>query len=343
MTLNDPMNFKINIAIAILAAAGMVRGEEAAITEFKRLAEKASLQGETVIEGQDGWYFFMPELRHLGAGPFWGEDAFLVSRAQREDAMDPLPAILAFHEALEARDVQLILAPVPPKAVVYDHKLPGRDDSSFAGRPDPHHQAFYDLLRSEGITVLDLTQTFRDGIDHERGPLYCLQDTHWSGVACVIAAETIAEKVAPLLTDMERQEFDTKWRSIEITGDLWRMLDEPSLAKEELPVRAVTGAAPDPDSPVLLLGDSHTLVFQAGGDMHYSGAGLADQLAVTLGVPVDLIGVRGSGATPARINLFRRTQRNPDYWDNKQVVIWVFAAREFTESDGWRIVPIARD
>ena len=75
--------------------------------------------------------------------------------------------------------------------------------------------------------------------------------------------------------------------------------------------------------------------------MHARGAGLADQLALELGFPVDLIAVRGSGATPARINLFRRAQRDPDYWQDKKLVIWVFTAREFTHADGWRIVPIA--
>ena len=75
--------------------------------------------------------------------------------------------------------------------------------------------------------------------------------------------------------------------------------------------------------------------------MHAQGAGLADQLALELGIAVDLVAVRGSGATAARLNLLRRAQRDPSYWANKRLVIWCFAAREFTESDGWRIVPIA--
>ncbi len=33
--------------------------------------------------------------------------------------------------------------------------------------------------------------------------------------------------------------------------------------------------------------------------MLYSGAGLADNLVLKLGLPVDLVAVRGSGATPA--------------------------------------------
>ncbi|MBN4068991.1 hypothetical protein JYU06_05670, partial [Desulfotalea psychrophila] len=59
-----------------------------------------------------------------------------------------------------------------------------------------------------------------------------------------------------------------------------------------------------------------------------------------LAMPMDVIGVRGSGATPARLNLYRKAQRTPEYWKGKKVVVWCFAAREFTETDGWRIIPI---
>jgi hypothetical protein len=94
---------------------------------------------------------------------------------------------------------------------------------------------------------------------------------------------------------------------------------------------------------VVLLGDSHTLVFHAGDDMHARGAGLPDQLAVELGTPVDLIGVRGSGATPARVNLLRRARANPDSLPKKKVIVWCFTAREFTESQGWSKVPIVKE
>lgn len=300
------------------------------------------MQGRMVMEGRNGWLFFVPELRHLGAGPFWGPAAEAVGRATRVDTRDPLPAILAFNQELAAEGVKLIVVPVPPKAVVASDYLPDSTHAAPDARVDPHLAAFYDLLHAQGVDVLDLTGSFRQAFDSEQGPLYCLQDTHWSGAGIVHAAAVIAERVKPLLSDVGVGEttYATDWREIEINGDLWRLLDEPDRAKETVAVRVVEGASPDPHSPVLLLGDSHTLVFHAGGDMHYEGAGLADQLAVELGLPVDLIGVRGSGATPARINLFRRVQRDPTYWDGKKVVIWVFAAREFTESDGWRIVPI---
>ena len=68
------------------------------------------------------------------------------------------------------------------------------------------------------------------------------------------------------------------------------------------------------------------------------GAGLADQArARNWAFAVDVVGVRGSGATPARINLLRRK----DNMAGKKLVIWCFSAREFTEATGgWRLVPV---
>ena len=72
--------------------------------------------------------------------------------------------------------------------------------------------------------------------------------------------------------------------------------------------------------------------------MHVQGAGLADHLAHQLGFPIDLVAVRGSGATPARLSLFRRR----DNLAGKRLVIWCFTVREFTEGQGWRKVPVIR-
>ena len=70
------------------------------------------------------------------------------------------------------------------------------------------------------------------------------------------------------------------------------------------------------------------------------GGGLADHLGVELGSVPEVIAVRGSGATAARVNLFRKARKEPGFLGGKKVVIWCFAAREFTQSDGWKIVPM---
>lgn len=312
--------------------------------EWGELAQAAADRGSIVVEGREGWLFFGPELRHLSVGKFWGEEAAAVSQARRPEWADPLPAILDFHEQLQALGVALILVPVPPKAIVYPDKVPSSAEWPDAVPPrlDVQHQTFYGLLRENGIDVIDLTVNLLSNRDHLEGHVYCQQDTHWSGIATVLAAAQIAPTIRSRawFADVPKSTFSEEWETVEITGDLWAALEEPSRPKEQLRVRFV-GSGSDPESPVVLLGDSHTLVFHEGGDMHAEGAGLADQLAFELEFPVDLVGVRGSGATAARINLLRRAQAEADYWTNKKLVIWTFAAREFTESDGWRQVPIA--
>lgn len=315
----------------------------AACGEAARAAQAA---GTTVVRGQDGWLFLASELRHLSVGQFWGEYAAEVSRATRPAWADPLPAILDVKRQLDERGVRLLLVPVPPKAVVYAAALPGAPDTTSAGST---LKQFYALLRKNGVEVLNLEPDFQKARASEGDPLFCRQDSHWSGRGCVLASERIASVLRPMLTASNRSAATGKWDNVEIAGDLWKALEEPRPPRETVRLRRVGSIAskgdepiaPQTDSPVLLLGDSHNLIFHDGGDMLARGAGLPDQLALELGMPVDLVAVRGSGATPARINLLRRAQKDPKYWAGKRVVVWCFTAREFTESDGWRTVPVA--
>ena len=319
--------------------------------ELGRLAREAATDGRIAVPGLDGWIFFGPELRHLSLGRFWGPDAAGVSRSPRPEDADPLPAILDFKRQLDELGVELLLVPVPPKAAVFPEKV---SDALTVPIPvprlDPAHRRFYERLRTDGVEVLDLTDLFITERFHSEGPLYCRTDTHWSGSGCTIAAAAIADviRARPWYDELETQPYVAAWYSTSVTGDLTREGGIPG-PREELRLRGVvTGTrrarapvSPDQDSPIVLLGDSHSLVFHAGGDMHATGAGLPDQLAFELGLALDLVAVRGSGATPARVNLLRRAQADPAYWRRKRLVIWCFAARELTESDGWRLAPIA--
>jgi hypothetical protein len=348
--------FAIALAILLLCHfASFASAEDDAASAFRRYcAEKASASGDAMaVAGVDGWLFLANELRHIGVGPFWGEPATAASRARPQDA-DPLPVILDFKAQLDGLGIELILLPVPPKAVIFPDMLPDKVTTPVDSRPPPRldatHQDFYQLLRENGVEVLDLTEVFLASRITEEGPAYCLQDSHWSGVGCILAAGLVAEIIRERdwYEGVRRTSFNGELMATPITGDLSASLVAGSLPGEEtLQLRKVTTAEgelviPDPDSPVILLGDSHNLVFHAGGDMLASGAGLADQLALELGFAVDLLAVRGSGATPARINLYRRSSSQPGYLDGKKVVVWCFAAREFTEGQGWRIVPVKR-
>lgn len=329
--------------------AGPGRGDLA-----RHLEELAREAGETqVVRGDGPWLFFAPELRHLAIGPFWGDDAAAASRAEADP--DPLPAILDVHRQLAERDIELLFVPVPAKAAIVPTALPGVETEP-ARRLDGHDAAFLALLEAEGVRVLDLYPTFvteRDAAaerpDGDDDRLYTHTDTHWSSYGARVAAAAIAEEIGDPAwrTAAPRLELAVQPRRVQIEGDLWRRLPEPRPPREELVLHtvgrpradgSVEPVAPSRSSPVLLLGDSHALVFHAGGDLHATASGLPDHLARELGMAVDLVAVRGSGATPARLNLLRRG----DGLSGKRLVVWCLSVREYTEGQGWRVLPLSR-
>jgi alginate O-acetyltransferase complex protein AlgJ len=316
-------------------------------SEFTTRVQSAEKKNAAAIEGE-GWLFFAAELRFLSLGRFWGDEAPKVSRSHKPELADPIPAIVDFQKQLKARGIDLLLVPVPPKVAIYPEKiLPGFKVGADDAAPVLHR--FYEELRAAGIEVLDLMPLMIQNDDDNRDPVFCKTDSHWSGTGCLLAARAIAENMRKkIASPPPRKEFVPEWKEVQITGDLIGLL--PSEAKksgpEKIKVRKISekgsGAAvePDPSSPVLLLGDSHTLVFH---DFLAEHAGLVDQLAEELGFAPDLIGTRGSGATPVRISLYRHSLKNPDYLAKKKIVVWCFAAREFTEAtEGWAKIPIAK-
>jgi hypothetical protein len=309
----------------------------------KKFEELKHSNAEVVVT-PDSWLFFAADLRLLSAGKFWGELARDVSPARKPDRADPAAAIVDFSNQLRQRGVGLILVPVPPKAAIYfDRLIPGFD--LHGEDPEPYLTRFYDELRGNGVEVLDLAPLFFQRRIGERGPIFCRTDTHWSGTGCVLAAEAIAAKIK--LPSQPRHNYTSEWKQIEFTGDLAPLLPkgEPKPGPEKTFVRVIkdqstgAGVQPDPESPLLLMGDSHTLVFH---DFLTERAGLVDQLAYETGFAPDLIGTRGSGATAVRVTLYRRGNKEPYYVAKKKTIVWCFSAREFIEADAWARIPVSK-
>ena len=124
--------------------------------------EFAALDKKNVgaVSPADGWLFLASELRFLSLGQFWGEPAVKVSRAPKADWADPLACIVDFQKQLKARGIDLLLAPVPPKGAIYPEKLDPACGWT-EGDPAPYLHRFYEELRSAGVDVLDITETFR--------------------------------------------------------------------------------------------------------------------------------------------------------------------------------------
>lgn len=306
--------------------ASFAQKSNSAFTEYCRKA--AAESSSIAIPGKDNWAFLKSELRFLGT-----EDL----------SKDPLTAITAYSKALAAENIELILVPVPPKAVIYPDKLAGGDFA--VARYDEAAQHFYEQLRKQGVDVFDITALLLQARKTSSEPLYCCGDSHFSGYACKIIADALAKELKTKHKISGNKKYDVKQNKITISGDLYKAAQNTvgnTLPKEEsVAIYTVSGTGTKSgDSPVLMLGDSHTMVFDIGSDLFATNAGLPSLLAAAAGLPVDVVGVRGSGATPARINVYRKSKSDPKYLKTKKVFIWCFSAREFSEATWNPSVPI---
>ncbi len=310
------------IVMVFSISAGAV---ELAVTAVKTL--KRVTPGTITLKDENGWLYSKNELAHLSRGPLAQSAVERNSAAGRNK--NPIPAIVKFNEALKALNIKLIVVPVPPKSAFYPFTGIERDAAMKYLLP------FYNELRTSGVTVLDLSNAFRKSDKR----VYCKTDAHWSPEGIMIAVKQLAE----IIPERGTEKYKINISDVKISGDLAKSLNPSAPEQEIIKMYTVSGKTFDENSPVLLLGDSHTLIFSSGDDMLASDSGLGELLASELRLPVDRIGVKGSAATTVRINLFRKAVKSPEWLKNKKYIIYCFSCREFTEtSGGWRVVPVQR-
>lgn len=314
--------------LPVLAMAAV--GHAADVSGIAKSALEQVPAGTIAFKGRNGWLYSKSELEHLAGGELANGKIAEHSKAAGAATADPIPAMAAFNGELAEMGIKLVVVPVPPKCAVVPFEGLEQGDAMAYLRP------FYEELRAKGIEVLDLYDDFAASAE----PVYCKQDAHWNPAGIKLAAGKIAEVAGLPHGDAV---FEGKVETITVAGDLMLSLDKEAQPSEEVAITRYEGTAIDETSPVLLLGDSHTLVFSSGGDMLAENGGLAECLAAELGMPVDRIGVKGAASTVVRMNLFRKAARDSGWIADKKVVVWCFACREFTESTaGWVVVPVRR-
>ncbi len=308
-----------------------------------KIADQANVRG-----ADPSWFFLVRELKQIAAGRFWEEPWEDVA----ENKTDPLPSALEFQKLLAAKGIKLIVVPIPAKASIYPDKFSGKYSPGDVQSLSPLIKRFSDA----GLNIVDLEPMFlaRRNLAPD-DQLYCAQDAHFSALACELVSNYIFEQVDEIVKPKEHSDLGlSPVEVIKIVGDQVRYSEwEKEVEPETLNVRyagekvggKIAALKRDPASPVLLLGDSHTLIFHEGekAGMHCRGAGLFDHLSAKFGMPIDLVGVRGSGLVQARKQLYYRAASIEDYWSSKKVVIWVFSTREFTQSyDKMVSIPIEK-
>ena len=283
----------------------------------KSTVEKA--ESVRAVEGKDQWLFPFVEIKHLAKESQYLEKALL--------------AIIDYKKALEKESIELLVVPVPPKGLIYKEHLVDVHDQW-----NPYLK-FHEALKKQNVKSLDLVPVFYD-LKKEK-QVFCKRDSHFSPAMAKVIADSIFSK-----SGFKNEDWELKLEKLKVDfeGDLVRQ-SEKKFGNESFEIEYLTMDKkfinPNAGSPVILVGDSNSLIFSSGGDMHTRGAGVFDFLNLSFGQPVDLIGVKGSGIDQARVDFFRRSM-DLNYLKKKKLVIWLFAAYELTESRGWKNIPVRR-
>jgi len=334
---------RLILTMAILAAtftaADEVRSDLAA-----RAASAAKSEALTV-RGRADWFFVAQELTHYGTAPGWWSAAPADVKAS-----SPLEAIASCKDNLASVGVELILVPVPGKVVLHPGELAPPLTTSADGRIDAEERAFYAALEKRGVTVVDPTAVFARLQAVGTAP-FCRQDSHYSpaGQQAVAAAVAALIKGRPWYATLPKVPVETVTTSVLVNGDLALLAGDPLPAKEQFTVRQVkVGAAfADDDAlaasrraaPLLLIGDSHCLVYGDATDLLADHAAFGPQLTAETALFVDVVANRGSGLNAPRLELIRRKDRLA----GKKCLVWLFTARLFTQTtETWKVLNIIR-
>jgi hypothetical protein len=272
---------------------------------------------------------------------------------------DIFAAIISFRDELAKRGIKLLVMPAPNKSSIYPEMLAIRAD----GCPNPVNpttRRVLAALKQAGIEVVDLFEVYgqcRVGLAPPQTPqgsdrwgkphptYYLAQDSHWSPEGMQLAADVVARRLLDSgWVEKGPVKYDTKPVTIKRHGDVLRMIRVPQVERLYEPeqidctqvVNAGTGKpyVDDPNSPVLVLGDSFLRIFER--DEPGSG-GFVAHLAHNLGFGLTSIVNDGGASTLVRQQLARK----PALLKGKKVVIWEFVERDIRfGTEGWQVISL---
>jgi alginate O-acetyltransferase complex protein AlgJ len=294
---------------------------------------KLGAGNEQVYLGRERWLFYRPDVDYVTGPPFL-EAKVLAHRAHAAAVQsDPVKAIAAFREQLNARGIDLIVVPVPTKPGVEARHLSMRTQSNQILQ----NRSFADFksrLQKAGVRIFDPATFLKPGA----APLYLETDTHWRPETM----ELVAQNLAALIKEQSASALPVTSRTISGTGDIARMLKLPesqnTYPAETVRIHEVASWHSSKDADILLLGDSFSNIFSLEALGWGESAGFAEQLSRALGGrPLGCILRNSDGAFATREILSRELARGRDRLAGKKLVIWEFAARELAFGD-WKML-----
>ncbi|HKO54216.1 MAG TPA: hypothetical protein VJV79_41190 [Polyangiaceae bacterium] len=275
------------------------------------------------LAGHDGFLFYRNDLAYVTGGDL----------EKQRKGKNPLPVIVEFKKLLAEQGVDFLFVPIPTKLELYPQQL-DPELKAFSGQIlNPAFRKLLASLAKEGVEVFDLLPALLDAKSASGSELlFQRQDTHWNDRGLRLTAELLAARVKkyPWYEQLAKHKraYDQRETSFTRFGDLQSRLPEAEQKKytpETLVAHQVLEAGKlyddDPESPVVLLGDSFTSVYELTDAEH---AGVSAHIARGIGYPLDLVMSYGGGPN-VRQKLMRR---GVEALGTKKVVIWMMTARD---------------
>jgi hypothetical protein len=283
------------------------------------------------LAGQDGFLFYRNDLEYVTGGDL----------EKQRKGKNPLPVIVEFKKLLDEQGVDFLFVPVPTKLEIYPEQLEPKL-KPFSGQViNPAFRKLLASLASAGIEVVDLLPSLLRAKSAGDGELlFQHQDTHWSDRGLRLTADLLAARVKkyPWYQELAKQKISYDLRETSFTrfGDLQSRLpprEQKKYTPETLVANQVLAQGKpyedDPDSPIVLLGDSFTAVYELTDAEH---AGVSAHIARGIGYPLDLVMSYGGGPN-VRQKLMRR---GVEALASKKLVIWLMTARDlFNYWEDW--------
>ncbi|MCF6286369.1 MAG: ankyrin repeat domain-containing protein, partial [Candidatus Hydrogenedentes bacterium] len=316
--------------------ARLRQGLEAAA---KKVVDEYNGGAPNILEAADGFLFTRQACRYLLQADYRYHQP-------GNPASGPSPAfasITDIHRQLAARGIHLIVVPTPMAIEVHvDAFYPDWDMAipAFPPRGD-----FIRALQEGGVDAIDLLPDFLSyRVSHPGAPLYLKEDGHWNSTAIGIATEILSKKIRDGIAAIDLDTVAYHSEVIEhrvVRPHIVKRLPGPRRAPYMNVVWDVTRVLredgtpyqDDDQSPVLVVGDSYTLIFN-----ELSGH-LSARLAAALGRPV--ASHLGNAAGPIIPRVLAR--KGKEYIDARKVIIWVFSSgylRSTHKSDTWGMVEL---
>ncbi|MCU0913251.1 MAG: hypothetical protein MUC88_01655 [Planctomycetes bacterium] len=341
-----------------------------AVRPWVQCARFVTLQdaGDKALLGRCGWFFYRPAVQYLvepcpltsripGGTPKRSlrvdsgirakpspRPAALTMPPGMESRNDVITAIVSFRDDLAQRGIKLLVMPAPNKASVYPELLCARAGAQ-SDPVNPTTREVLAELQQAGVEVVDLFNVYGQGREAEGAGCYLAQDSHWSPEGMRLAADVVARRL--LDSDWVRKgpvTYETKAVILQRYGDVLRMMRVPQVLRLYEPehiectqvIDTHTGKpyVDDPNSPVLVLGDSFLRIFERDEP---GSSGFIAHLARNLGFGLTSVVNDGGASTLVRQQLARK----PALLAGKKVVVWEFVERDIRfGTEGWQVVSL---